>query len=180
MNESDPTGKKAGDPGAKLDAGKNRLGLVLGGFARALQEVGKVGTYGAAKYSPNGWMEVPDGVARYTDAQLRHHLEFAAGRLTDGDTGLLHLAHEAWNALARLELVLRQREREVSAKPRMLVGAPDVPLTPYEEDAWDQMLRDSQVDGRFLVGPGSVVGTHIIGKTGLTFNAQNNGVVQPC
>ena len=54
MNESDPTGRKPNDAGAKLDAGKNRLGLVLVGFSSALQEVGKVGTYGAKKYSDNG------------------------------------------------------------------------------------------------------------------------------
>ena len=42
--ETDPDGKRPNEAGAKLDAGKNRLGLVLCGFSRALQEVGKVGT----------------------------------------------------------------------------------------------------------------------------------------
>ena len=42
--EADPNGRHPNEAGAKLDAGKNRLGLVLCGFARALQEVGKVGT----------------------------------------------------------------------------------------------------------------------------------------
>lgn len=51
--ESDQTGRNPSESGAKLDAGKPRLGLVLCGFARALQEVGKVGTFGAAKYSDN-------------------------------------------------------------------------------------------------------------------------------
>ena len=37
----------------KNDAGKNRLGLVLGGFADALEDVGLVGTYGASIYSDN-------------------------------------------------------------------------------------------------------------------------------
>ena len=64
--ESDPTGKRPNEPGAKLDAGKNRLGLVLLGFSRALLECGKVGTYGAGKYTDNGWMAVPDGERRYT------------------------------------------------------------------------------------------------------------------
>lgn len=106
-NESDPTGRKAGDAGAKLDAGKNRLGLVAFGFARALQEVGKVGTYGATKYSPNGWMEVPDGEARYTDAMLRHLMKEAEGEEIDAESGLVHAAQVAWNSLARLELKLR-------------------------------------------------------------------------
>jgi len=94
-------------PGAKLDEGKNRLGLVLLGFSRALQEVGKVGTFGAGKYTDDGWVNVPDGEARYTDAMLRHLLDEATGEQLDFESGLLHAAHVAWNALARLDLVLR-------------------------------------------------------------------------
>lgn len=96
------------EAGAKLDAGKNRVGLVLFGFALALQEVSKVGTYGANKYTDNGWMEVPDGERRYTDAMLRHLMREASGEVCDPDTGLRHAAHAAWNALARLDLALRQ------------------------------------------------------------------------
>jgi hypothetical protein len=106
--ETDPTGKKPNELGAKLDAGKNRLGLVMCGFARALQEVGKVGTYGAGKYTDNGWVEVPAGEQRYTDAMLRHLLREATGEEHDPDTGLRHAAHAAWNALARLDLALRK------------------------------------------------------------------------
>ena len=106
--EHDPTGRRPNEAGAKLDAGKNRLGLVLGSFSRALQAVGEVGTYGANKYSANGWIEVPDGAARYTDAMLRHYLKEAAGETCDADTQLLHAAHTAWNALARLDLMLRK------------------------------------------------------------------------
>lgn len=109
--ETDPTGRAANESGAKLDAGKNRLSMVLGGFSRALQEVGKVGTYGATKYSDNGWMKVPDGKARYSDALLRHLMTEAAGEQDDRDTGLRHAAHAAWNALARLELMLREGVR---------------------------------------------------------------------
>ena len=96
---------------AALDAGENRLGLVLLGFARALQEVGKVGTYGANKYTDNGWVEVLDGVPRYTDAMLRHLLREATGEERDPDNDLHHAAHLAWNALARLDLTLRQAEK---------------------------------------------------------------------
>jgi len=106
--ESDPHGKTQHETGAKLDAGKPRLGLVLGAFANALVEVGKVGTYGAQKYTDNGWLDVPKGEARYTDALLRH--VFAETNEThDQDTQLPHAAHAAWNALARLELMLRKR-----------------------------------------------------------------------
>ncbi len=108
--ETDPTGREAGEPGAKLDHGKNRLGLIIGGFPRALWAVGEVGTYGANKYSDNGWMEVPDGVNRYTDAMYRHLFKEAIGERVDDESGLLHAAQSAWNALARLELMLREAE----------------------------------------------------------------------
>lgn len=110
--EKDPHGKDPHQPGAKLDLGKNRLGLVLLGFSRALQAVGEVGTYGANKYSDNGWVDVPDGQRRYTDAMLRHLLCESAGEPSDPDTGLHHAAHAAWNALARLDLLLRAQERD--------------------------------------------------------------------
>jgi hypothetical protein len=111
MAEQDPTGRSANEPGAKLDAGKVRAGLVLGGFSRALWAVSEVGTFGARKYTPNGWRSVPDGIERYTDALERHRLLEAMGQATDDDSGLLHAAHAAWNALARLELLLLEQER---------------------------------------------------------------------
>lgn len=105
--ELDPLGKNPHEKGAKLDQGKNMMGLMFSGFARALEEVGKVATYGAHKYTPNGWAEVPNGVERYTDAMLRHLVAELKGEERDVDTGLLHAAHAAWNALARLDLMLR-------------------------------------------------------------------------
>lgn len=109
--EADPHGKSQHEPGAKLDAGKPRAGLVLGGFARALLAVSEVGTVGAEKYSDDGWTHVPNGQARYTDAMLRHWLMEASGESRDHGTGLLHAAHFAWNALARLDLMLREADR---------------------------------------------------------------------
>lgn len=107
IEERDPTGRAANKPGAKLDAGKVRADLVLDGFGLALLEVAKVATYGAAKYSEGGWQDVPDGVKRYRAAgdrhRMRHYLEAC-----DPDTRISHLAHEAWNRLAELELALRQ------------------------------------------------------------------------
>lgn len=105
--ERDPSGLDSHEPGAKLDAGKNRLGMVLGGFARALQEVGRVGTYGAEKYSPNGWRHVENGEQRYLDAAYRHLLADAAGECIDEGSGLTHLSHAAWNILALTELRMR-------------------------------------------------------------------------
>lgn len=115
--EIDPHGKPAHQRGAKLDAGKNRLGLVLLGFARALREVGEVGTFGARKYTEDGWIEVENGRARYTDALLRHLVSEATGEKREPATGLRHAAQVAWNALARLDLEIRQEEGQ-SGKSR--------------------------------------------------------------
>lgn len=108
--EYDPNGLRPSDPGAKLDAGKVMAG-VLADFPRALKEVAAVGTFGAKKYSRGGWQSVPNGVERYTDAFWRHLLEEGIDPV-DTDSGLLHAAHVAWNALARLELMIRELEQE--------------------------------------------------------------------
>ena len=110
MTEKDPTGRSQHAPGAKLDAGKLRPALVLGGFARALKAVTAVGTFGAAKYTDDGWISVPRGAERYDDAHLRHWLAEKSGEPVDKDSELEHAAHTAWNALARLDLLIRQRE----------------------------------------------------------------------
>lgn len=109
VKESDPTGRAPSEPGAKLDAGKLRADLMLDGFPRALIAVAEVATYGAAKYTEHGWVDVPDGETRYRAAGDRHRLARSIDGVDD-DSGLYHLAHEAWNRLAELELMLRAIE----------------------------------------------------------------------
>lgn len=83
-------------------------------FPRALWAVAEVSTFGAKKYAWNGWEGVEDGLNRYKDAQFRHVLKQAMGEEVDADSELDHLAHEAWGALATLELYLRQKKEEQS------------------------------------------------------------------
>lgn len=112
------TGKVITDPGArKYDHDKPDLSLLLL-FGEAMTQVAAVGTYGAKKYSRGGWQKCEDGVNRYTAAMMRHLM---AENLTpnDPETGLLHATHAAWNALARLELMLRESKKEQ--------GKPDAP-----------------------------------------------------
>lgn len=111
--EKDPTGKKLGEMGTKLDAGK---APVMRGcfhyFPRALKAVAMVSAAGAAKgYAWKSWETVPEGVERYGDALGRHILDEAIDGRWDIGTGgisVLHAAQDAWNALARLELMLKQ------------------------------------------------------------------------
>lgn len=112
----DPSGIDSHTPGAKLDAGKIRPDLVLGGFPRALTEVCKVGTFGAEKYTDDGWLYVENGIRRYADAAGRHKLKSDAGELYDQDAKergwqIRHDAQVIWNLLAALELTLREEER---------------------------------------------------------------------
>lgn len=85
-------------------------------FPRAIEEVAKVSGAGSRKYAegkyPTKWAEVPNGENRYGNALLRHMIEEVKGNAVDsgiGGTNCLHLAQEAWNALARLELYLRMQ-----------------------------------------------------------------------
>lgn len=115
FSEKDPDGKSPHEDGSKLDAGKPRCALVLGGFARALLAVSAVGTFGAVKYTPHGWVAVENGIERYDDAKLRHWLKEKTGEEIDSDSELSHAAHEAWNALARLDLLIREEEQDLRA-----------------------------------------------------------------
>lgn len=111
--EADPSGKPLNTAGAKADAGKPRPWLMFKGFSRALEEVSKVTSIGAVKYTPNGWATVENGEERYMDAFMRHLFPVARGdRLDNGEGGIgtLHLAQVIWNLLATLELELRKEQ----------------------------------------------------------------------
>jgi hypothetical protein len=98
------------EKGVKLDQGKPRIGLVLSGFPRALESVSAIGTFGANKYTDNGWQSVENGFNRYTDAMMRHWMAYNRGEINDPESQLPHLAHFAWNALSTLELKIREQE----------------------------------------------------------------------
>lgn len=96
--------------GMKFDSEKPRMDLLLADMPRALTEVGKVLTFGAAKYAPGNWIHVENAEQRYRAAGLRHDLALSMGEQNDSETGLHHLAHEACCVLFRLELALRKKE----------------------------------------------------------------------
>lgn len=102
---------KIGKGAIKYDAGKPAMwrGLI-DYFPRACLAVGDISTFGAKKYAWAGWEKVDDGIARYSDAMVRHQFKEAMGEEIDPDSGLMHAAHAAWGALARLELILREKE----------------------------------------------------------------------
>lgn len=118
QNEVDPNGLDAKAKGDKLDSGKAPIFRgVLQYFPRAVTAVANLSQTGAEKYSWKGWEHVPDGVNRYGDALARHIAFEAIDGLydpewTDQGKAVLHATAVAWNALARLELVLRELEND--------------------------------------------------------------------
>lgn len=111
MIELDPSGANPHQKGAKLDAGKVPVfrGLI-DYFPNACMAVAEVSQKGAEKYTWKGWIDVPDGKIRYTDALVRHLIKESTEGEIDPDFGLLHAAHLAWGAMARLELILREKK----------------------------------------------------------------------
>jgi hypothetical protein len=106
--ETDPDGRSPKEPGSKLDAGKPPLSRgLLNYFPNACLAVADVSRLGAEKYAWKGWETVPDGINRYGDALARHIVYEEIDGLYDPQLGVLHAAEAAWNALAKLELVIR-------------------------------------------------------------------------
>ena len=93
----------------KHDSGKSPVFRgVFKYFPRALKAVADVSAMGAKKYSWGGWKEsatVAD-MHRFEDALGRHLLNEQVEGWYDPESNLLHAAHAAWNALAKLELLL--------------------------------------------------------------------------
>lgn len=69
-----------------------------------VEDIVKVYTAGAEKYSDNSWQNLENGYQRYKAAMLRHLLEYEKGNKVDEDTGCHHLSQVAWNAIALLWL----------------------------------------------------------------------------
>lgn len=132
MSERDPNGYDPHQPGAKLDDGKVMAG-VLDDFSLALMAVAEVGTFGAKKYTRGGWQSVPNGQERYRDALWRHHLS-ERHEPKDPETGLLHKAHKAWNALAELELELRGQRQADELQQETFAPLDELPPAPEPLD----------------------------------------------
>lgn len=95
---------KAG--GVKHDSSKVRLELLS---MIALIEIGKVATFGAAKYDDNNWRKGFKW-SRLLGAALRHLFAFIGGEDKDPESGLSHLAHAGCCILFLLEHEVTHKE----------------------------------------------------------------------
>lgn len=95
---------------------KIRMELVDQGFPNALLELAKVMTWANENkgYKDHDWKNIPNAENAFKGAAARHRVKFDAQRsfgnemleCTDEESGIIHLAHEAFNVLALLELAL--------------------------------------------------------------------------
>lgn len=94
----------------KYDKGKPPVvTMFMHYFPRAIRAVSWVSEFGARKYEAYGYINVEDALQRYANAGGRHLLEQSPlmGGLYDEESGLADAAQEAWNAMAKLELMLK-------------------------------------------------------------------------
>lgn len=108
--------------GVKYDGEKVRWDLLPGD---ALEEIAKVLTVGAKKYGDRNW-ELGMNWSRPFAAMMRHGWAWFRGEDYDQETGLLHIAQAACNAIFLLTYVIRDQgtdDRPISWWPlRVSVG----------------------------------------------------------
>lgn len=84
--------------GLRYNEGKPRFDLIE---PAALEMLAKVFSKGAEKYGAHNWLKGMDWSKM--DASLQRHLSaWRSGEDKDAETGLPHMVHIAWNAMALL------------------------------------------------------------------------------
>ena len=76
-----------------------------------IEKVVEVYDFGSRKYAPNTWKGLDDGENRYRAALLRHLCEHEKGELFDKESGLLHMQHVCWNAIALLYFAIEKPKK---------------------------------------------------------------------
>jgi len=137
------------EEGIKYDANKPRLGEMFLDFNIPLEKVAKVWEFGVKKYGKGNWKFVVNARNRYTNALLRH-LAKEADSEWDEETHLLHAAHVAWNALARLYFIFNSTNEKAYLKSLERRGIEEeiVPASlPLEDnkDILDSLVIDDNI-----------------------------------
>lgn len=118
--EQAPASKPTADAskeGRKI--GKVRMDLVMQDMPRAIEGLARVMTWALEEkgYKESDWLTVPDGIRKYHGGLHRHDNKEMRGQTCDDESNLHHAYHTAWNAMARLELILRDEEERNAAIP---------------------------------------------------------------
>lgn len=81
--------------GLRYNKGKTRLELIP---PELIENVGKVLTFGAAKYAPDNWRNFDEEQIRQCIGSAMRHIEaYRKGEWLDSESNLPHLAHAATN-----------------------------------------------------------------------------------
>ena len=119
--------------GIKYDSEKPKMNLLP---PKAIVEISKVLTFGAAKYDAENWRKLDDLQNRYTAGALRHIFAHMDGEELDPETNLSHLAHAMCCLLFKLEIELENAKIE-EEKPR-------------ETDSTEHTARDQSFESDIL------------------------------
>ena len=96
--------------GHKYSSEKAPMGMMFKQFSMALEAVAMRSKRGHIKYekTDHDWMNfkrVPDAIEQYSDGAARHLCEIG-----NDEDYIGHAAATAWNALARLQLILENKQ----------------------------------------------------------------------
>jgi hypothetical protein len=94
----------------KADAGKVRTLIFDQDFSEAQDVVAQVFEYGAQKYSRKSFYRI--AFDDWEAAETRHKKARYRGELRDPESNLLHLAHQAANAIVMLQLYVKNNPGE--------------------------------------------------------------------
>ena len=93
----------------KDDSEKIRMDLLP---FESLEAVAKVLTFGAKKYTDNGWKEIKNAEQENVAALLRHLSKYLRGEKHDEESGLSHLSHMATRALFLVYFEEKSRDKK--------------------------------------------------------------------
>lgn len=123
------------------DGGKPRYDLLP---PQALLELVKIYTMGAEKYEPRNW-EKGMAYSRCYASLMRHLQSFWMGTDLDGESGLHHMAHVAWNALAILQYqLLRTGEDD---RPRVKSIHTDPDIYDMQDEVYETVKKFRELSG---------------------------------
>jgi hypothetical protein len=101
--------------GRKDDKSKPPVMQILRQFPDAIAQLAKVSEYGHKHYGESdnnqlwdNWRHVDNAKFRYEQALGRHILY--QSDYPDKDSGLMHIVHAAWNALAIIQLTIEEQQ----------------------------------------------------------------------
>jgi len=98
--------------GVKTDSHKVDISVLFKQFPRALTAVAEASAYGHNKYRETdkdmlNFTRVENAESRYRGALMRHERDRYTDGYLDSESNLPHIYHKAWNALAELEMHLK-------------------------------------------------------------------------